>query len=166
MLRVIFDTNIYCFLIKEKDIDELERKIKEDKEFIIYGYKPIRNEIRSIPKTTKSSRKARNLILSLYDKMVGKHFFEHSIEITSLAKKYYDYYRNFGGVYNWDTSIRIDFMIVACASFHGLDVIYSGDNKTLAGKQAIKAYNHINIRESLRTPNFLKYEDLLMKFRN
>jgi len=28
MLRVIFDTNIYGFLIKEKDADELEEKIK------------------------------------------------------------------------------------------------------------------------------------------
>ena len=32
--------------------------------------------------------------------------------ITNLARKYYDCYRNFGGNYGWDTSIRIDFMIV------------------------------------------------------
>jgi hypothetical protein len=57
-------------------------------------------------------------------------------------------------------------MIVACASFHGLDVIYSADNKTLLGKSALKSYKHINLKENYRTPNFLKYEDLLKKFRN
>ena len=165
MLRVIFDTNIYGFLIKERDAAELEKKIREDKEFIVYGYKPIRNEIRAIPKVTKLSKKARNELLKLYDNITEKHFLENSIKITALAKKYYDCYRNFGGIYNWDTSIRVDFMIVACASFHGLDVVYSGDNRTLLGKNALKAYKHINIKENLRTPYFLSYEELLQKFR-
>ncbi|MBR9690824.1 hypothetical protein GOV08_04015 [Candidatus Woesearchaeota archaeon] len=57
-------------------------------------------------------------------------------------------------------------MIVACASFRGLDIVYSADNKTLLGKPALKAYHRINIKENLRTPNFLKYVDLLEKFRN
>ncbi|GAH41247.1 unnamed protein product [marine sediment metagenome] len=56
-------------------------------------------------------------------------------------------------------------MIVACAGFHGLDIVYSSDNKTLLGKAALKSYNHINIKENIRTPQFLKYEDLLKKFR-
>jgi len=96
MLRVIFDTNIYGFLIKEKDADELEEKIKEDKEFIVYGYKPIRNEIRAIPKVTKLSRRARNELLKLYDDITSKHFLKDSIKITNLARKYYDCYRNLG----------------------------------------------------------------------
>src|SRR3989344_7827550 len=166
MLRVIFDTNIYGFLIKERDAVELENRIKEDKEFIVYGYKPIRNEIRAIPKITKLSKKVRNELLKLYDNITSKHFLEHSLKITSLAKRYYDYYRNLGGIYGWSTSIRIDFMIVACASFHGLDIVYSGDNKTLIGKYPLKAYKHINIKENLRTPNFLTYKDLLQKLRD
>ena len=166
MLRVIFDTNIYGFLIKEKDAAELENKIKEDKEFIVYNYKPIRNEIRAIPKVTKLSKRARNELLKLYDNITGKHFLENSIKITTLARRYYDNYRSLGGIYNWSTSIKVDFMIVACASFHGLDVVYSGDNRTLLGKHALKAYKHINLKENLRTPNFLKYEDLLQKLRS
>jgi hypothetical protein len=83
-----------------------------------------------------------------------------------LAKKYYDHYRKLGGIYGWDTSIRVDFMIVACASFHGLDIVYSADNRTMMGKHALKAYYHINLKESLRTPGFLKYEDLLNKYRS
>ena len=105
-------------------------------------------------------------MLSLYDRITENHFLENSIKITVLARKYYDYYRNLGGIYSWDTSIKIDFMIVACASFHGLDVVYSADSKTLLGKHSLKSYKHINIKENLRTPNFFKYEDLLEKFRS
>ena len=57
-------------------------------------------------------------------------------------------------------------MIVACASFYGLDIVYSADNRTLLGKASLKAYKHINIKENLRTPDFLKYQDLLRKFRS
>lgn len=166
MLRVIFDTNIYGLILKERNADELVENIKKEKEFIVYGYRPIRKEIQDIPKATKLSKRTRVHLLTLYDDITGKHFLEHSIQITNLAKKYYDAYRNNGGIYNWDTSIRVDFMIVACASFKGLDVIYSVDNKTLLGKPAIKAYNHINLKENFRTPNFLKYQQLLEKFRN
>ena len=101
----------------------------------------------------------------MYDRITGNHFLENSLKITYLAKKYYNHYRNLGGTYGWDTSISVDFMIVACASFNGLDIVYSGDNKTMLAKSAIKSYNHININESLRTPGFLRYEDLINKFR-
>lgn len=80
-------------------------------------------------------------------------------------EKYYDYYRKQGGNYGWDTTIRVDFMIVACASIYGLDVVYSADNKTLLSKPALKSYSHINLKENFRTPNLLKYKDLLVKFR-
>ena len=102
----------------------------------------------------------------MYDRITENHFFEHSIEITNLAKKYCNHYKNLGGTYGWNTNIRIDFMIISCASFHGLDIVYSSDNKTMFNKKAKKAYEHINIKENLRSPYFLKYEDLLKKFRN
>lgn len=166
MLRVIFDTNIYGDLFNEKDFDTLQKRIKEDHEFVVYGYNPIRQEIRNIPKVTKLSKKARIALLTLYDTITNGHFLEHSLRITNLAKKYYNYYREQGGTYGWDTNISIDLTIVACASFHGLDIVYSGDNKTLGGKAARKAYRHVNIRESLRTPDLLTYQELLMKLRN
>jgi|TARA_Y100000310_G_scaffold202556_1_gene202771 hypothetical protein len=165
MLRVIFDTNIYGFLIEEPDFAELQEQIIEDKEFVVYNYKPIRQEIRDIQKVTKLSKQTRNIILNLYDQITGNHFLENSLTITKLAKQYHDCYKNNGGIYGWDTNIKVDFMIVACASFEGLDVVYSGDIKTLLNKNAIKAYHHINLKENFRTPNFLKYSDLLKKFR-
>ena len=57
-------------------------------------------------------------------------------------------------------------MIVACASIHGLDIIYSADSKTMSNKTAIKTYNHVNLKEYYRTPHFLKYEELVAQFRN
>ena len=166
MLKVVFDTNIYGLLLKEEDLAKIEQKIVDDKEFIVYGYQPIRKEIRDIPKVTKLSKQTRIFLLGLYDRITSNHFLENSIKITNLAKKYYNYYRKLGGIYGWDTSIRVDFMIVACASFHGLDVIYSADNRTMLGKHALKSYKHINLKENFRTPNFLTYEELLKKFRN
>jgi hypothetical protein len=166
MLRVIFDTNIYGNLLEEKDREDIERNIVQEKEFIVYSFKPIRNELRNVPKATKLSRQARNLLLNMYDKITENHFLEHSIEITNLARKYCDYYKKLGGIHGWNTNIRVDFMIVACASFYKLDVIYSADNKTMVNKKAIKAYEHINMKVNLRPPYFLKYEDLLRKFRN
>lgn len=166
MLRVIFDTNIYGHLFQEDDFQALQESITKDEEFVVYGYQPIRNEIRAIPKITKMSKRTRNALLTLYDQITGNHFLKNSLKITNLAKKYYDYYRKQGGIHSWETSIRIDLMIVACASFYGLDIVYSGDNKTLLGKAAIKAYRHTNLKENLRTPNLLRYDDLLLKLRN
>lgn len=166
MLRVLFDTNIYGNLLEEPDTLQIEDKIHQEKEFIVYNYPLIRKELRNIPKTTKASRKARLLLLEMYDRITGEHFLTNSIEITNLALKYHNQYRNLGGIHGWDTNIRVDFMIVACASFHGLDLVYSNDNKTMVGKQAVKAYQHINLKENLRTPYFLGYQDLLTKFRN
>jgi hypothetical protein len=165
MLRVIFDTNIYGNLAEEPDREEIEKRIAEEKDFIVYNFTPIRKEIRNIPKTTKASKRARILLLGIYDRITGGHFLKNSIEITQLAKMYFDHYRNLGGTYGWQTNIRVDFMIVACASFHGLDIIYSSDERTMLGKTALKAYKHINIKENRRTPDFLKYQLLLKKFR-
>ncbi len=165
MLRVVFDTNIYGNLVEEPDADEIERRIREEKDFVVYNFPLIRKEIRNIPKLTDASRKARISLLEMYDRITGGHYLRNSIEITLLAKKYFDQYRNLGGTYGWDTNIRVDFMIVACASSYGLDVVYSDDQRTMLGKDAMKAEQHININERLRTPNFLKYVDLLKQFR-
>ncbi len=165
MLRVVFDTNIYGNLLEEPDAEEIERRIREEKEFVVYNFPLIRKEIRNIPKLTEASRKARISLLEMYDRITGGHYLRNSIEITLLAKKYFDHYRNLEGSYGCDTNIRVEFMIVACGSFYVLDIVYSDDQRTMLGKDAMKAYHHININERLRTPNFLKYADLLNQFR-
>jgi hypothetical protein len=45
MLRVIFDTNIYGMLLQEKDIVDIEQRLEKDKDFVVYGFSLIRNEL-------------------------------------------------------------------------------------------------------------------------
>ena len=75
MLRVIFDTNIYGKLIEENRIQEITAKIKSDEKFKVYGFQPIRKELRDTPKTSKLGKLSkRNLILGLYDEITGKRY--------------------------------------------------------------------------------------------
>ncbi|MBI2147465.1 hypothetical protein HYU19_03225 [Candidatus Woesearchaeota archaeon] len=97
MLRVVLDTNIYGNLLEEPDAEEIEKRIREEKEFVVYNFPIIRKEIRNIPKLTDASRKARISLLEMYDRITGGHYLRHSIEIMLLAKKYFDHYRNLGG---------------------------------------------------------------------
>jgi hypothetical protein len=165
MLRVIFDTNIFGHLINEPDGGEIEDKIVAETDFIVYDYKPIRKELRDIRTINPMSKRTRNLLLTMYDRITGKHHLLDSEGVFNLAKKYHEQYRKLGGTYGWHTSIKVDFMIVACASINGLDLVCSADNKTLLADKAQEAYDHINIAKNLRTPKFLKYGDLLKKFR-
>ncbi|MBS3156592.1 hypothetical protein J4442_00265 [Candidatus Woesearchaeota archaeon] len=166
MLRVIFDTNIYGLLVEEKNIDIIGKRIADDKEFVIYGFKLIRKELRDVPKGEKLGKlKTRNLILTLYDKLTEGRYLENSIEIDKLALKFYNAYREFGGIKNWNKSnINIDFTLVACATFYKLDVVISDDSKTLLSKPALKAYKHICVKEGIWQPNLWRYSDLKIKF--
>ena len=73
MLRVIFDTNIYGMLILEDKLDSVRKKISKDSNFVIYGFKPVRKELRETPKKEKLGRLSkRNLLLNLYDELTKK----------------------------------------------------------------------------------------------
>ena len=164
MLRVIFDTNIYGLLLQERDIFLLEEKIEQDKEFVVYGFSLIRKELRDIPKAIKFGKSnQRNLILSLYDRLTHGRYLSESIKIDRLALKYYNVYRLYGGIHTWH-EMRVDFTLVACATYYNLDIVYSEDKKTLASKTALKAYKHVNSQDNFRTPTFFTYSDLLLKF--
>jgi hypothetical protein len=167
MLRVIFDTNIYGKLIEEEKFAEIATKIKNDKDFKVYGFGAIRKELRDTPKTSKLGRfSRRNLLLNLYDGITGGKYLKDSLKIHRLAMKFYNYYRELGGIRNWDkTNIDIDFTIVACAMFYKLDIVVSDDVKTMLSKVAIKAYKHISVKEGLRVPTFYQYSDLKARYK-
>ena len=94
-----------------------------------------------------------------------RKYLKDSIQIHRLAMKFYNSYRQFGGIRNWDkTNIDIDFTIVACAMFYKLDILVSDDSKTMLSKHALKAFKHISIKEALRQPVFWKYSDLKSKY--
>ncbi|MDI6737236.1 MAG: hypothetical protein QME12_01845 [Nanoarchaeota archaeon] len=131
MLRVIFDTNIYGRLIEEPKSSEIISKIRVDDEFKVYGFHPIRQELRDTPKNSKLGKIGkRNLLLGVYDTLTAGRYLHDSIQINRLALKFYNSYRQFGGIRNWnDTNIDVDFTIVACASFYKMDIVVSDDRR-------------------------------------
>lgn len=167
MLRVIFDTNIYGKLLEENNFEEIALQIKQDKELKIYGFHPIRKELRDTPKRIRMGKfNKRNMLLGFYDELTGGRYLKDSIQLHSLALKFYTAYRNFGGIVNKDKSnIEVDFTIVACATFYKLDLVISDDQKTLLSKPALKAYKHICIKDGLWQPNFWKYSELRIRYR-
>ncbi len=60
--------------------------------------------------------------------------------------------------------MKVDFLIVACASIKQIDIIYSGDREAMSqhklGKRCIRAYRTINNNHKLKLPIFWKYSDL------
>lgn len=167
MLRVIFDTNIYGKLVEENNFRDIATQIAEDKDFKIYGFQPIRKELRDTPKSAKLGKfNKRNLMLSLYDGITEGKYLKDSLKIHRLAMKFYNTYRDFGGIRNWQkTNIDIDFTIVACATFYKLDLVISDDSKTMLSKSALKAFKHVCVKEGFWQPNFWKYSDLKIRYK-
>lgn len=166
MKRVIFDTNVYGYLIDEADSIKLEEYLTTKKLFLVYGYPRIRKELRNIPNVTSLSRKARNALLVLYDRIIQNRILPDSKSVIDLAKKYHAIYLSYGGIYSWKTSIKVDFMIVACATLNHLDIICSRDVKTLMSDKAISAYERVNEEEKLVTPKFIEYDKFINNLRN
>ena len=83
MQRVIFDTNIYGLLMKEENIGLIREKILNDKNFVLYGFQPIRKELRDTPKYERlRGLNKRNLILGLYDELTKGRYLKDSIQIN------------------------------------------------------------------------------------
>ncbi|MDP7324202.1 MAG: hypothetical protein QF632_05580 [Candidatus Woesearchaeota archaeon] len=158
MLRVIFDTNIYGELVEEPNLTIYEEKLKS--KYIIYNFFPIRKELRKISVSSIRGRKTRIAVLELLDRLSKNHEIEHSEKIEKISKKYYQVYVNKGGITPW-RFIKIGFEIIACASIHNLDVVFSNDRKTMFSLKAIKSYEEINNNFQLKTPKLLIYEDLM-----
>lgn len=157
MLRVIFDTNVYGLLILE-DTESIKAKILGDKEFIVYGAKIIRDELRDTPKGVKlRNASIRNMMLELYDGITQGRRLESSREIELLAFGFYIEYRKVGGIKPWH-AISEDFRIVANACMHGMDIIVSEDYRTMTSTRALDAYKTIALKRNLRIPNFLEYK--------
>ncbi|MBS3083440.1 hypothetical protein J4423_01405 [Candidatus Pacearchaeota archaeon] len=153
MITAILDTNIYGFFIADKDLGiELAEKIKNDSNLIIHNFKLIRNELRGAPAT-----------LTIYDRLVSNRSIEESKQIKDLAHKYFEYYKEIGGIQGQKKIIN-DFKIVACAALLNCDLVVSGDERTLLNPLAIKSYRYINLKINRRTPTFYRYNDLKRKY--
>lgn len=158
MKRVILDTSVYGEMIKEtKIVDRLVRMVPSN--YVLYGTKIIRDELRDLSKEAKfEGKNKRNLLLSLYDTLIKMD--HHNLDVSSLieiiASEFYKKYRSNGGSRALKDMIN-DFRIVACAAFHGLDVVVSHDEKSMLAKESIEAYSAVCEEFKLDAPDFIPY---------
>ncbi len=151
--RVLLDTNIYGSLVWIPDRGWLLEGLLE-RGIIVCGSAVVRLELRNIPKKDLvGNEKTRNLCLGLYDGLVGdKRNYTVSNLVETAAKNYYE---NYSGKHNWKELER-DFLIVATASIHRVDVVVSDDENTMISKEAINAYVTGNKGFQLETPKFIR----------
>jgi len=154
-LRAILDTNTYEALYR-KDLWRVTSLIESHK-LIVYGCKVIRNELRDIPKSLKvDGRNYRNLLLSVYDSVAKRTLPVENLSET-LAEEYWLAYE--GGVSK--RKMISDFLIVAIATLHNVDVVVSEDERTLKSGPARRAYEQVNQKKKLKTPGLITLENLL-----
>lgn len=168
MKRVMLDTNIYENILKYLD-DAYLKKLVERKHLIIYGNAIIRKELReiSVPKKVTINKRLRSLrivLLNLYDILTGNHTYEISQEMLSLAEKYFVAYRASGGIKS-KKEILNDFIIVASATIHDIDIVVSEDNKTILAEEALAAYKLVNTLDLKRTPKFIGFKEFTKELR-
>ena len=158
MKRLLFDTSVYGELVKDlRVVDALAERIPKD--FVVYGTRLIRRELRAISRKVKIGKESkRKLLLSVYDFFVRKdnHNLKETDIIETIAQRYYAAYKKFGGALSYD-ALANDFNIVACASVHRLDVVVSHDTASMLSGNAMRAYESVNKNYQLQLPEFIPY---------
>lgn len=160
MKRVLLDTNIYAVLLEDKmTADALLGLIPS--EIIVYGSEVNRAELRDIETPFKVGEKSlRMVLLNLYDLLTQKEnrTYRTTPFVEFLALQYFEEYVRLKGKKGYE-ELRKDFVIVATASIHALDLIVSQDVKTMLGTEARKAYEAVNTLNQLRTPALMLFQD-------
>lgn len=158
MRRVILDTNIYGRILERRERQLFEEALEKRKDIVIYGFDAIRKELRNISKKVVYDKlKIRITLLRLYDKLATQHVYFTTSSVQRLANEYYSVYEKIGGKENKEEML-VDFLIVACASIHELDLVVSDDNNTMLHEDSIKTYRIVNELRNYSTPNFIGYD--------
>ena len=152
------DTNVYGELALEPALEKIRERITMSDSFVFYGIELIRKELRETPKSEKfGGRNLRIILLSMYDDITREHALSITPEAVELAENFYKAYKEFGGLKS-KSEISADFLIIATAVLHGLDVVVSNDEKTMLTENAVKAYKLIADVKKKRLPDMIVYE--------
>ncbi|AJF60456.1 MAG: hypothetical protein QT03_C0001G0970 [archaeon GW2011_AR10] len=154
-LRVLLDTNIYGLICELSDARKTVFQIAEHS--TVCGSRVVRQELRNIPKKVIRGRaKLRNQALEFYDVLVAeKRNYSVTDFVRVLALEYNSMYK---GSKSW-SELENDFLIVATASIHSINVVVSNDERTMTSKEAVEAYYFANQKFELKTPDFIKFEE-------
>ena len=161
MKRLLLDTNIYGLLAGDPEASFLIELCELKKEhFLVYGFSLIRKELRETSKKkTFLGRNLRVALLNLYDKITGNHILIVEPHLLlGIAENYLTTYRLLGGNFSKNELLK-DFIIVACASKKGMDIVVSQDDATMLSDLALRAYTIVNTNLQLNNPKFLDYNE-------
>ena len=164
MKRIILDTNIYGRIIEKKEEEKIKKLIEKRRDIILYGFDVVRKELRDVPKEVRvERRRLRLVLLALYDGLVRTHIYFTTSPIKQLTNEYYKVYKELGGKRS-EKEMLNDFLIVACASIHELDIVVSEDNKTMLSDEAKKSYKIANSLRGYKMPDFIGYGEFRRLF--
>ena len=160
MNRILFDTSVYGRLIHESAILQ---KIREEykQEFIIYGCSTIRKELKKTPKKiVLGNKKVQILLLEIYDSFIIKenHDLKYNKLVRDLTEDYLKEYKKNKGSLS-EVSIKNDFTIIATATIYQLDIVVSGDKKSMLSEEATRSYEKVNAVYGLKNPKWKEYEN-------
>ena len=159
MKRVLLDANVYGELAIDPALARIKERMLGGADLVFYGSEVIRKELRDTPKSQRfANRNLRILLLSIYDEITKERALGVSAEISVLADNFYRAYKQFGGL-KPKHEIMADFLIIASAVLHGLDVVVSNDEKTMFTENAVKAYRLICTVKEKRVPRMIAYDD-------
>ena len=169
MKRILLHTNVYGKLVEDTFIFPLLLDQKTSNSLVVYGTDVIRKELRAISKkaTDKKGQMIRLYTLYVYDSLITKmnHTLRVNNFIEGLAQLYMNEYRIKGGGVG-EVEIKNDFLIVACATLHNLDIVISDDKRTMLSTSALAAYKSVNQKQGFQNPNYMQYvtfRDKLLK---
>ncbi len=149
-LRVLLDTNMYASFLERRS-EAWAVKLVESNRIILYGFDIIRKELRATPLSARiQNMSLRTALLEVYDQFVAGHKLYTDQKVIDLTRQYLNEYN--GGISK--RKLWNDFLIVACASTHGLDILVSEDKHSMFSALAINAFREINQKNGLRTPKF------------
>ncbi len=150
--KVLLDSSAYSYFAAGQE-PELWTRMRSTEKCVFYGFDVIRRELANTPKWIVVGKKRfRDTLLEYYDSIGKNYSFRNNFMIESLAREYMLHYR--GG--KPAQSLLNDFLIVACASFHGMDIVVSEDRSTMVAKSALRAYREVNRKTPrLSMPKFI-----------
>ncbi|MBI2550028.1 PIN domain-containing protein [Candidatus Woesearchaeota archaeon] len=166
MMRVLLDTNVYAKLVLDEEV-QMELLGRIPSQIMVYGSEVNRHELRDLPKGLQLyDRNERILLLRVYDLLTQKEkrTYRTTPFVEMLALKYFEEYVRLKGNKGYE-ELRKDFVIVATASLHNLDIIVSEDKKTMFSAEARKAYEAVNQNNQIRTPQMIGYAEFKQMLR-
>ncbi len=158
----VMDTSFYGNLLLEPDKELLINKIKSTKALFIIGIDVIEKELYETPSHVKyRGETTQKVLLTLFDFLVDEVVKLPPIA-AYLAEEYFQAYRkqakNKKLLKYGEENLKTDFRIIALASLRAVDVVVSADKRTMLSDSAKKAYDEVNAKNSLRTPELVDYD--------